>query len=235
MWKKSVDIYCDYFKFCYPNDRVKNLILLSRIKKGDLLVDLACGNGAVSMEARKIIGPNLDLILVDREEKFLKKARDYFEESAVYINNSFYNLFLEKRKADIIICCSGPIIFNKRMLGVINKNLKPGGLFLFNVQRETYTLCEGKKIFIWDVVDFKRRKKSTNAYKKNLENQLLQSKEFVFSRTHEDLVYFFSIPFFSNKYFGKKHLDQEFKRLLKSKLEPFEWFTNEICFIYQKF
>ena len=88
-----------------PFQSTKKLVELANVKKGDWILDVACGTGAVTNEIQKRLGKSGHVIGVDTSRTAIKIAK---KESKKISNVDFVNMDAERfcftKKFDIITC-----------------------------------------------------------------------------------------------------------------------------------
>jgi len=106
------------------------------VKRGDVCVDLGCGQGNDAMRMAILTGEQGRVYGIDLSDGMLYAARDYAArfslDNAVFINSPFEQLSLDDSLADIVI--SNCAINHSRDQGAVWKEiariLKPGGCFV---------------------------------------------------------------------------------------------------------
>jgi SAM-dependent methyltransferase len=118
-------------------ETVRHLVASGLLKPGDRVLDLGCGPG---LYAEKFRSAGLKVLGIDLSERSLEYARKHspkMEPEIEYRRMNFFEMRFEN-EFDAVIqvygeLCVFPDEMRDKLLGLIRRALKPGGLFLFDV------------------------------------------------------------------------------------------------------
>lgn len=251
-WKKLTVKKYEYYATKYPmyKKTSKFLVKIANIKKGMIIVDLACGTGITTREILKKLGTSGKVIGIDSSKEMLNVAKkknkqknvSFFQSKAEKINK------IIKEKVDLVLCNSAfwQTNMNKTLIG-IKKILKNDGKFIFNLPSQYYKFTKGPKETLFSPI---MQQIATNIYRlkpkkkklklldfetiiKILKNncfKIVSYKTFEFKKTAKDVYEFLKIPimtektFLSLKYSEKmKILDRAYKEVDKSRKFVRKW------------
>ena len=123
------------YKSIGPFQSSKKLISMAKICSGDIVLDLACGTGAVTREIATKIGRTGYVIGVDSSMTALSIAKKTLAKTNVDFINSDAENFGFNRKFDVITCQFALFFFpdSNRALDNIRKTLKKNGKLVLAV------------------------------------------------------------------------------------------------------
>ncbi len=150
-WKKPTAEKYDYYARKYPTYKKtsKFLVKLAKIKKGTIIIDLACGTGITTKEILEKTGSFGKVIGVDLSKEMLNIAKKKIKQK----NVSFIHSPAEeidrviKEKVDLILCNSAFFIMDMdKTLKSIRRVLRDGGMFIFNLSEQYHKFPKKLKI-----------------------------------------------------------------------------------------
>jgi ubiquinone/menaquinone biosynthesis C-methylase UbiE len=138
-WQVSGDAAQRYEAILVPTIFVpwaETLLQRAVLRRGENLLDLACGTGIVARMATETLGPDAKIVGVDINKSMLSVARAIAPE-VYWIEAGAEALPLPDRSFDAVICQQGLQFFPDRIkaLGEVRRVLKPGGRAVFCVAR----------------------------------------------------------------------------------------------------
>jgi len=226
LWDESAESY-DKYGLSFPQYKKTNQFIaeILPIKRGQIIVDLACGTGFTTKYILKKLGTTGKIYALDFSLKMIKQAKKNISAK----NVEFTLAPAEKiaaiipEKVDLVLCNSSFWQFTdySKVLKGVNKILKKDGFFIFNLNQQFYDFGtkekSHRKIILEEIFselksrgyrpENKLREKLNQKQIKNLaiKNglEIIGTKILEFSgSTLEDNINFFEIPavapFFEN-------------------------------------
>jgi len=107
-----------------PFQSTNELVILAEIKKGDQVLDIACGTGVVTRKISSIVGKNGNVVSFDISNKALKIAKKYnsSKKNIEFILADAETIFL-KNQFDVITCQYALFFFPNSQKALYNAKL----------------------------------------------------------------------------------------------------------------
>lgn len=153
VWDASVAKYHQYsIKYPMYQKTGKFLVKKAKIKKGMMVLDLACGTGITTKEILKSIGREGEIIALDSSEKMINICKSGIKATNVhFIRGSAEKLNkLVHRKIDVVICNAAfwQLVGNTEVLKGISSVLKLEGILVFNIPLQYYKSSKSNRVIL---------------------------------------------------------------------------------------
>ena len=118
------------------------LLALAALRRGENVLDVACGTGLVSLAAARAVGPEGRVLGVDLSELMVQAARKHAQsqglENAAFERMDAENLVLPDASQDAVLCALGLMYMPEpeRAVNEMQRVLRPGGRMVLAVWGE---------------------------------------------------------------------------------------------------